>query len=160
MLRWIILSLVSKTTLCNVLLVPGVSHTMDLLEFGRFEKFLWFISSENYLVIAGRDQQQNELIVKRYLKPGESTGGIGGFPPLPQLWECPGVTWEGLSALSLSWPWIKGNFGNGSSPLPWGESSLDRLPSGGEADSSWDKDGLKGFCVSTLPLAARPGISI
>ncbi|KAM6273504.1 ribosome quality control complex subunit NEMF [Porphyrio hochstetteri] len=36
-----------------------------------FEKFLWFISSENYLVIAGRDQQQNELVVKRYLKPGD-----------------------------------------------------------------------------------------
>lgn len=36
----------------------------------RFEKFLWFISSENYIVIGGRDQQQNELIVKRYLKPG------------------------------------------------------------------------------------------
>ncbi|XP_062903290.1 ribosome quality control complex subunit NEMF-like [Mobula hypostoma] len=36
-----------------------------------FEKFLWFVSSENYLVIAGRDQQQNELIVKRYLKPGD-----------------------------------------------------------------------------------------
>uniref|UniRef100_A0A8B9D761 Ribosome quality control complex subunit NEMF n=1 Tax=Anser cygnoides TaxID=8845 RepID=A0A8B9D761_ANSCY len=36
-----------------------------------FEKFLWFVSSENYLVIAGRDQQQNEIIVKRYLKPGD-----------------------------------------------------------------------------------------
>ncbi|XP_057315018.1 ribosome quality control complex subunit NEMF-like [Hydractinia symbiolongicarpus] len=36
-----------------------------------FEKFYWFISSENYLVIGGRDQQQNELIVKRYLKPGD-----------------------------------------------------------------------------------------
>jgi len=36
-----------------------------------FEKFFWFISSENYLVIAGRDAQQNELIVKRYLKPGD-----------------------------------------------------------------------------------------
>jgi hypothetical protein len=32
-----------------------------------FEKFLWFISSENYLVIAGRDMQQNELLVKRHL---------------------------------------------------------------------------------------------
>lgn len=30
-----------------------------------FEKFYWFISSENYLVIGGRDAQQNELIVKR-----------------------------------------------------------------------------------------------
>ncbi|XP_013929304.1 PREDICTED: nuclear export mediator factor NEMF-like [Thamnophis sirtalis] len=36
-----------------------------------FEKFLWFVSSENYLVIAGRDQQQNEMIVKRYLNPGD-----------------------------------------------------------------------------------------
>lgn len=32
-----------------------------------FEKFNWFISSENYLVISGRDAQQNELIVKRYM---------------------------------------------------------------------------------------------
>ncbi|XP_035229231.1 nuclear export mediator factor Nemf-like [Stegodyphus dumicola] len=36
-----------------------------------FEKFLWFISSENYLVIAGRDVQQNELIVKRYMKSND-----------------------------------------------------------------------------------------
>ncbi|EZA61993.1 hypothetical protein DMN91_003773 [Ooceraea biroi] len=36
-----------------------------------FEKFYWFITSENYLVIGGRDQQQNELIVKRYLKAGD-----------------------------------------------------------------------------------------
>ncbi|XP_003962785.2 nuclear export mediator factor Nemf isoform X1 [Takifugu rubripes] len=36
-----------------------------------FEKFLWFISAENYLVIAGRDQQQNEMIVKRYLRAGD-----------------------------------------------------------------------------------------
>uniref|UniRef100_A0A3P9I5L2 Ribosome quality control complex subunit NEMF n=1 Tax=Oryzias latipes TaxID=8090 RepID=A0A3P9I5L2_ORYLA len=36
-----------------------------------FEKFLWFISAENYLVIAGRDQQQNEIIVKRYLRAGD-----------------------------------------------------------------------------------------
>ncbi|CAG0892741.1 unnamed protein product [Cyprideis torosa] len=36
-----------------------------------FEKFFWFISSENYLVIAGRDQQQNEIVVKRFLRPGD-----------------------------------------------------------------------------------------
>lgn len=40
-------------------------------QFGRFEKFLWFISSENYLIIGGRDQQQNEIIVKRYLTQGK-----------------------------------------------------------------------------------------
>ena len=38
-----------------------------------FEKFFWFISSENYLVIAGRDMQQNELIVKKYMRPGENS---------------------------------------------------------------------------------------
>lgn len=28
-----------------------------------FEKFHWFISTENYIVIAGRDAQQNEVLV-------------------------------------------------------------------------------------------------
>ncbi|KAG8184693.1 hypothetical protein JTE90_013086 [Oedothorax gibbosus] len=36
-----------------------------------FEKFLWFISSENYLIIGGRDVQQNELIVKKYMKASD-----------------------------------------------------------------------------------------
>ncbi|XP_059480083.1 ribosome quality control complex subunit NEMF homolog [Neocloeon triangulifer] len=36
-----------------------------------FEKFFWFISSENYLVVGGRDQQQNELVVRRYLRAGD-----------------------------------------------------------------------------------------
>uniref|UniRef100_A0AC34FTK1 Uncharacterized protein n=1 Tax=Panagrolaimus sp. ES5 TaxID=591445 RepID=A0AC34FTK1_9BILA len=36
-----------------------------------FEKFYWFISSDKYLVIAGRDFQQNEQLVKRYLRAGD-----------------------------------------------------------------------------------------
>ncbi|KAI8913474.1 nuclear export mediator factor Nemf, partial [Gorgonomyces haynaldii] len=36
-----------------------------------FEKFIWFISSENYLVVGGRDAQQNEMLVKRYLGKGD-----------------------------------------------------------------------------------------
>ncbi|KAK4775824.1 hypothetical protein SAY87_023785 [Trapa incisa] len=36
-----------------------------------FEKFNWFISSENYLIISGRDAQQNEMIVKRYMEKGD-----------------------------------------------------------------------------------------
>ncbi|KAK1280332.1 hypothetical protein QJS04_geneDACA004628 [Acorus gramineus] len=36
-----------------------------------FEKFNWFISSENYLVISGRDAQQNEMVVKRYMSKGD-----------------------------------------------------------------------------------------
>lgn len=38
----------------------------------RWEKFNWFITSDNYLVIGGRDAQQNEVIVKRYLRPGDA----------------------------------------------------------------------------------------
>eukprot|EP00814_Leptocylindrus_danicus_P006770 CAMPEP_0116005744 /NCGR_PEP_ID=MMETSP0321-20121206/1335_1 /TAXON_ID=163516 /ORGANISM="Leptocylindrus danicus var. danicus, Strain B650" /LENGTH=781 /DNA_ID=CAMNT_0003474205 /DNA_START=226 /DNA_END=2571 /DNA_ORIENTATION=+ len=37
-----------------------------------WEKFNWFITSDNYLVIGGRDAQQNEVIVKRYLRPGDA----------------------------------------------------------------------------------------
>lgn len=37
-----------------------------------FEKFSWFITSDNYLVVAGKDAQQNEQLVKRYLRPGDA----------------------------------------------------------------------------------------
>lgn len=37
-----------------------------------FEKFNWFITSDNYLCIGGRDAQQNEQLVKRYLRPGDA----------------------------------------------------------------------------------------
>jgi predicted ribosome quality control (RQC) complex YloA/Tae2 family protein len=36
-----------------------------------FEKFLYFISSDGYLVIGGKDAQQNELLYRRYLKKGD-----------------------------------------------------------------------------------------
>ncbi|DAZ98977.1 TPA: hypothetical protein N0F65_000509 [Lagenidium giganteum] len=36
-----------------------------------FERFHWFISSEGYLVIAGKDAHQNEMLVKRYLRKGD-----------------------------------------------------------------------------------------
>lgn len=36
-----------------------------------FEKFLWFVSSDGLLVLGGRDAQQNEKLVKYYLKPGD-----------------------------------------------------------------------------------------
>uniref|UniRef100_A0A1I8A147 NFACT-R_1 domain-containing protein n=1 Tax=Steinernema glaseri TaxID=37863 RepID=A0A1I8A147_9BILA len=52
-----------------------VSQHVDSLVRQRkpmwFEKFFWFISSENYLVVGGRDAHQNELLVKRYLRPGD-----------------------------------------------------------------------------------------
>lgn len=36
-----------------------------------FEKFLWFVTSENYLVIGGKDAQQNEALVKKYMDKGD-----------------------------------------------------------------------------------------
>ena len=36
-----------------------------------FEKFAWFVSSDGFLVLAGRDAQQNELLVKKYLRSGD-----------------------------------------------------------------------------------------
>ncbi|KLU83319.1 serologically defined colon cancer antigen 1 [Magnaporthiopsis poae ATCC 64411] len=36
-----------------------------------FEKFHWFISSDGYLVLGGRDAQQNEILYRRYLKRGD-----------------------------------------------------------------------------------------
>ncbi|KAI9122760.1 hypothetical protein K1719_005649 [Acacia pycnantha] len=48
--------------------VATISH---IRKVHWFEKFNWFISSENYLVISGRDAQQNEMIVKRYMSKGD-----------------------------------------------------------------------------------------
>eukprot|EP00897_Mesotaenium_endlicherianum_P003139 jgi/Mesen1/2853/ME000174S02111 len=48
--------------------VAAISH---LRKVHWFEKFSWFVSAENYLVISGRDAQQNEAVVKRYLKKGD-----------------------------------------------------------------------------------------
>ncbi|KAI1407798.1 hypothetical protein F5Y13DRAFT_205759 [Hypoxylon sp. FL1857] len=36
-----------------------------------FEKFIWFISSDGYLVLGGKDAQQNEVLYRRYLKKGD-----------------------------------------------------------------------------------------
>jgi len=37
-----------------------------------YEKFHWFITSDNYLVLAGKDAHQNENLVKRYLRQGDA----------------------------------------------------------------------------------------
>ncbi|OMH78579.1 Nuclear export mediator factor NEMF-like protein [Zancudomyces culisetae] len=33
-----------------------------------FEKFNWFISSDGYLVLGGKDMQQNEMLVRKYMR--------------------------------------------------------------------------------------------
>mmetsp|Transcript_5106 Transcript_5106/g.14375 ORF Transcript_5106/g.14375 Transcript_5106/m.14375 type:complete len:1050 (-) Transcript_5106:494-3643(-) len=37
-----------------------------------FEKFRWMVTTDNYLVIAGKDAHQNETLVKRYLRKGDA----------------------------------------------------------------------------------------
>ena len=42
-----------------------------------FEKFDWFVSSEDYLVLGGKSGEQNELLVKKYLRRGDIFVGAG-----------------------------------------------------------------------------------
>lgn len=58
----------TKQALKEVAITTSITKARKVM---WFEKFLWFISSENYLVIAGRDVQQNELLVKRYMKSND-----------------------------------------------------------------------------------------
>ncbi|RYP37563.1 hypothetical protein DL767_002871 [Monosporascus sp. MG133] len=36
-----------------------------------FEKFTWFISSDGYVVLGGKDASQNEMLYRRYLRKGD-----------------------------------------------------------------------------------------
>ena len=56
-------------------LKKGLTQEKDILRPIRktfwFEKFHFFISSDGYLVLGGKDAQQNELLYRRYLKRGD-----------------------------------------------------------------------------------------
>lgn len=60
-----------KKTRLQILQEKTVANISHMRKVHWFEKFNWFISSENYLVISGRDAQQNEMIVKRYMSKGD-----------------------------------------------------------------------------------------
>lgn len=60
-----------KKTRLQILQEKTVATISHMRKVHWFEKFNWFISSENYLVISGRDAQQNEMIVKRYMSKGD-----------------------------------------------------------------------------------------
>jgi len=56
-------------------LKKGLKQERDVLRPVRkqlwFEKFIYFISSDGYLVLAGKDAQQNDMIYRRYLRKGD-----------------------------------------------------------------------------------------
>ncbi|KAK7974082.1 hypothetical protein PG989_015930 [Apiospora arundinis] len=56
-------------------LKKGLKQEKPLLHVVRrqmwFEKFIWFISSDGYLVLGGKDASQNEILYRRYLKKGD-----------------------------------------------------------------------------------------
>ena len=59
----------------NADLKKGLKQEKEVLRPVRkqhwFEKFSYFISSDGYLILAGRDAQQNEILYKKYLKKGD-----------------------------------------------------------------------------------------
>jgi len=50
---------------------PALNEIRRIRKKMWFEKFLWFISSDGLIVVGGRDAQQNEILVKRYLRKGD-----------------------------------------------------------------------------------------
>eukprot|EP01135_Chromosphaera_perkinsii_P006471 Nk52_evm1s514 gene=Nk52_evmTU1s514 len=58
----------TKEALKEVAVATHINKNRKIL---WFEKFFWFITSENYIVIGGRDRQQNEIVVKKYMKKGD-----------------------------------------------------------------------------------------
>lgn len=56
-------------------LKKGLKQEKEVLREVRpqfwFEKFLWFISSEGYLVLSGKDAPQSEILYQRYLRKGD-----------------------------------------------------------------------------------------
>jgi len=49
-----------------------------------FEKYRWFISSDDNIVIGGRDSKSNDMVVKKYLNPGDryAHADIQGAPSI------------------------------------------------------------------------------
>ncbi|CAN8074278.1 unnamed protein product [Agarophyton chilense] len=112
------------------------------------EKFYWFISSENFLVVAGRDPQQNELLVKRYMGPADvyvnadvdgassvivknyKQAEAGSYDEIPQLTleqagtfaMCRSSAWDG-KFITSAW-WVRASQVSKSTP------SGEYLPSG------------------------------
>lgn len=58
----------TKEMLKDVVIKSGISKARKRY---WFENFFWFISTDGFLVVAGRDAEQNDLLVKRYMKTND-----------------------------------------------------------------------------------------
>ena len=65
------LKIAEKNALQEIIKIKEKIDVLNARKTYWFEKFYWFISSENYMVLCGRDGQQNELLVKKYLMKGD-----------------------------------------------------------------------------------------
>ncbi|KAK3698784.1 hypothetical protein LTR37_016788 [Vermiconidia calcicola] len=111
-------------------LKKGLKQEKDVLRPVRkqmwFEKFIYFISSDGYLVLAGKDAQQNEILYRRYLRKGDvyvhadlhgaATVIIKNSPKTPDapippstlsqaghLAVCTSSAWESKAGMSAWW---------------------------------------------------------
>lgn len=108
-----VLQLTTKKTNQMLKEVAAITNINKARKVLWFEKFHWFISTENYLVIAGRDSQMNEMLVKRHLHPrdiyvhADMHGAASVVIKNPSVKEPPPKTLHeaGIMALCYSHAW-------------------------------------------------------
>ena len=128
----------------NADLKKGMKQEKELLRPVRkqfwFEKFYYFMSSDGYLVLGGKDAQQNEILYKKYLRKGDvyvladlngaSSIIIKNRPSTPDspippstlsqagtLSVCTSTAWDSKAVMSAWWV----NFDQVSKIAPTGE---------------------------------------
>ena len=111
-------------------LKKGLKQEKDVLRPARkqfwFEKFWYFVSSEGYLVLSGKDTQQNDLLYQRHLKkgdvyvhadlPGAASVVVKNFPSMPEapippstlsqagtLAVCTSTAWDSKAVMAAWW---------------------------------------------------------
>jgi predicted ribosome quality control (RQC) complex YloA/Tae2 family protein len=56
---------VESKTAAELSKAATTTHIHQMRKVHWFEKFNWFVTSEGYLVLSGRDPQQTEMLLKR-----------------------------------------------------------------------------------------------
>ncbi|MGZ7116735.1 MAG: ribosome rescue protein RqcH [Methanobacterium sp.] len=106
-------------------------------ELKWFEKFRWFISSDGFLVIGGRDANTNEMVVKKYLESNDVYlhSDIHGAPSVvikSQAKQIPESTINEAASFAASYSsaWAKGY---GSQDVYWVHpDQVSKTPQSGE----------------------------